>query len=205
MRTLVALTFACVIFVACSANPNENPAPVADASADTSSGPGPGGRDAATTTDSESPPAEASGPIEDSMTTGPDDAASAMDVDEAGLDDAPAGDDATSPQDSGQMSGDAGNWKLVCPNSMPPMTCCTMYCGCMQQRCAMEIQGGFPGGKDCMTWCLTVGPTLNRGPVSTGIQFLVCECSEAGNPAVPQDRHSHCGHALGMNGGTCKY
>jgi hypothetical protein len=208
MRTLVALTIACLIFVACSSNPDENSAPVADASADTGSRPGPGGQDAAATTDSASPPADTSTPIEDSMTPSPDDAASAMDGDDTGVDDAPAGIDATSPLDSGQATGDAGdagNWKLVCPNSMPPMTCCTMYCGCMQQRCATEIAGGFPGGKDCMTWCLTVGPTLMRGPVSTGIQFLVCECSEAGNPAVPQDWHSHCGHALGMNGGTCKY
>jgi hypothetical protein len=128
-----------------------------------------------------------------------------MDVDEAGLEDAPSPADVEPPQEAGQAGGDAGSWKLVCPNSMPPMTCCTMYCGCMQQRCMMEIQGGFPGGKDCMTWCLTVGPTLMRGPVSTGIQFLVCECSESGNPAVPQDHHSHCEHALGMNGGTCKY
>jgi hypothetical protein len=78
-----------------------------------------------------------------------------------------------------------------------------MYCDCMAQRCAAEYQAAL-GNKDCMTWCLQTGPTLKRTP-STGIQFLVCECSEAGNPAVPFDWHSHCGHALGMNGGTCKY
>jgi hypothetical protein len=161
--------------------------------------------------DEGSPAAETGGPsAQDGTTPSPEDGSTdSMDMEaseETGVPEASSG-EAASPQDAGY--GDAGkygpNWKLICPNTMPPMTCCTVYCNCMQQRCSTEIAGGFPGGKDCMSFCLNVGPTLKRGPLSTGIQFLVCECSEAGNPAVPFDWMSHCGHALGMNGGTCKY
>jgi hypothetical protein len=224
MRSAVAITAVCLLFVACSSSSAEqaasNAPEAADTGVDTGSAQGGGGRDASATTDDASSPAEASQPAADGMTPSPDDSAARDDgsgvdgsgddgsaVDAPGLEDGAgeSGGEAASSQDAGRPDGDAGNWKLVCPNSMPPMTCCTMYCGCMDQRCAIEIQGGFPGGDDCMTWCLTVGPTLKRGPLSTGIQFLVCECSEAGNPAVPFDWHSHCGHALGMNGGTCKY
>jgi hypothetical protein len=215
MRIFVVLMAACVLFAACSSSSPENPIPgngtSAEAGIDTgtdpgSMGPGP---DAAMTTDETSSPVEASGSGEDGMTQTPSgDAAAGMDADDTGLADAQSADDAASPPDAGQVVGDGGygpNWKLICPNSMPPATCCSVYCGCMSQRCATETKGGFPGGKDCMSFCLTVGPTLKRGPISTGIQFLVCECSEAGNPAVPFEWMSHCGHALGMNGGSCKY
>jgi hypothetical protein len=218
MRFFVVVTVAGLLFAACSSKSPENSGPSgsvtteggAERGTGTGTNPGP---DAGEATDDGSssaegsPSAEASQPVEDAMTSNPDDAAMGMDADETGLTDSASGGEAST--EDAEATGDAGkygpNWKLVCPNTMPPMTCCTVYCNCMGQRCATEIMGGFPGGKTCMSWCLDVGPTLKRGPLSTGIQFLVCECSEAGNPAVPFDWHSHCGHALGMNGGTCKY
>jgi hypothetical protein len=215
MRILVVVMAACLLFAACSSsNPaSTNPASTApstgaDAAAETGTAPGAmdSGPNATTSPEDANSLAEATGPAADVGTANPDDAASGTDAEEAGGLDAESA-EAAPIQDAGQ-TGDAGmygpNWKLVCPNTMPAMTCCSVYCACMAQRCATESPPVY-GSEGCMAWCLKVGPTLKRSAVSSGIQFLVCECSEAGNPAVPFDWHSHCGHALDMNGGTCKY
>src|SRR5579859_5158015 len=186
MRILAVVLAACVLFAACSSSSPEPPTamPGADAgtppSSSSSSGSGVPAPDAATTTtDDASSPLDTGVPAEDVAPGAEDAPSTALDAAGTGGEDAQSL-DVSAPSPDAAVTGDAGiygpNWKLVCPNTMSPMTCCGVYCGCMQQRCATEIKGGFPGGKDCMSYCLQVGPTLKRGPLSTGIQFLVCEC-----------------------------
>lgn len=84
---------------------------------------------------------------------------------------------------SGVSVGGAHSWVLACPPSATRQECCMHYCSCMATNCAATAPTA------CVETCAAPDNQWN-------LKCRVEQCFEALNPNHPEDRASHCGHAL---------
>jgi hypothetical protein len=169
MRSLTAL-LVCGLFLGCAAGKERSPLPM----------PAPGTGGSSGTGGS----APTGGAVGTGGSTTPDAAAPVVTPDApVAAPDAPL----STPADAGAAPTDAvvvtdgRYWLQWCQADWPKAQCCAFYCSCMQTTCP----GTLPAS--CQTAC--EGGNWN-------LKCRVEQCFEARNPNVPQDKGSHCGHAV---------
>jgi hypothetical protein len=74
-------------------------------------------------------------------------------------------------------------WIEPCDPTWTPAMCCMHYCNCMMKNCADRAPA------NCVATCTAPGNNWN-------LKCRVEQCFEALNPRAPQDKGSHCGHAV---------
>jgi hypothetical protein len=90
---------------------------------------------------------------------------------------------ARSTGDGGPLTIPGRPWIEPCDPSWTRAQCCMHYCTCMMKNCASRLPAM------CVETCSAPGNTWN-------LKCRVEQCFEALNPGSPQDKGSHCGHAV---------